>query len=34
MGQLMDAMMKYAESDKTKDPEFDDDKSGKGKKNG
>ena len=33
MSELMDAMTKYAESDKTKDVESDDEKSGKGKKN-
>jgi hypothetical protein len=34
MSELMDAMNKYAESDKTKDAESDDKKSGKGKKAG
>ena len=34
MGELMDAVTKYAESDKTKDGESDEDKAGKGKKNG
>ena len=34
MGQLMAALIKYADSDSTKDPESDDDKPGKGKKNG
>ena len=34
MGQLMPALVKYADSDSTKDPEFDDEKPGKGKKSG
>ena len=34
MGQLMAALIKYADSDSTKDPESDDEKTGKGKKNG
>lgn len=34
MGTLMAALVKYADSDSTKDPESDDDKPGKGKKNG
>ena len=34
MGTLMAALVKYADSDSTKDPESDDDKTGKGKKNG
>lgn len=34
MGELMAALIKYADSDSTKDPEFDDDKPGKGKKSG
>ena len=34
MGTLMAALVKYANSDSTKDPESDDDKTGKGKKNG
>jgi hypothetical protein len=34
MGELMAALVKYADSDGTKDPESDDDKPGKGKKNG
>ena len=34
MGTLMAALVKYADSDSTKDPESDDDKAGKGKKNG
>ena len=34
MGQLMAALVKYADSDSTKDPESDDEKTGKGKKNG
>ena len=33
MGTLMAALVKYADSDSTKDPESDDDKTGKGKKN-
>ena len=33
MGQLMAALVKYADSDSTKDPESDDEKIGKGKKN-
>ena len=32
MGTLMAALVKYADSDSTKDPESDDDKTGKGKK--
>ena len=34
MGQLMAALVKYADSDSTKDPESDDEKTGKRKKNG
>jgi hypothetical protein len=34
MGNLMDVLTRYADSDLTKDPSSDDDKSGKGKKNG
>ena len=34
MGQLMVALVKYADSDSTKDPESDDEKAGKGKRNG
>ena len=34
MGQLMAALIKYADSNSTKDPESDDEKTGKGKKNG
>ena len=34
MGQLMAALVKYSDSDSTKDPESDDEKTGKGKKNG
>src|SRR4051812_4957354 len=34
MGTLMAALVKYAENDSTKDPESDDDKTGKGKKSG
>ena len=34
MGTLMAALVKYADSNSTKDPESDDDKAGKGKKNG
>ena len=34
MGQLMATLVKYADSDNTKDPESDDEKTGKGKKNG
>ena len=34
MGTLMAALVKYADSDSTKDPESDDDKPGKGKKSG
>ena len=34
MGTLMAALVKYADSDSTKDPESDDDKTGKGKKGG
>src|SRR3954470_8534122 len=33
MGTLMAALVKYADSDSTKDPESDDEKAGKGKKN-
>ncbi len=33
MGTLMAALVKYADSDSTKDPETDDDEAGKGKKN-
>ena len=33
MGTLMAALVKYADSDSTKDPESDDDKTGKGKRN-
>ena len=33
MGTLMVALVKYADSDSTKDPESDDDKAGKGKRN-
>ena len=33
MGQLMAALVKYADSDGTKDPESDDKRTGKGKKN-
>ena len=33
MGQLMAALVKYADSDSTRDPESDDDKTGKEKKN-
>ena len=33
MGTLMAALVKYADSGSTKDPESDDDKTGKGKKN-
>ena len=33
MGTLMGALVKYADSDSTKDPESDDDEAGKGKKN-
>ena len=33
MGTLMAALVKYADSDSTKDPESDDDKAGKGKRN-
>ena len=32
MGELMAALVKYADSDSTKDPESDDEKPGKGKK--
>src|SRR4051812_32454362 len=32
MGELMAALIKYVNSDSTKDPEFDDEKPGKGKK--
>ena len=34
MGTLRAALVKYADSDSTKDPESDDEKAGKGKKNG
>ena len=34
MGTLMAALVKYADFDSTKDPESDDDKAGKGKKDG
>ena len=34
MGTLMAALVKYADSDSTKDPESDDDNTGKGKKSG
>ena len=34
MGKLMDVLTRYGDSNTTKDPSFDDDKSGKGKKNG
>ena len=34
MGTLMAALVKYADSDSTKDPASDDEKTGKGKKNG
>ena len=34
MGELMEALIKYAKSDNTKDPNSDEEKSGKGKKNG
>ena len=34
IGQLMAALIKYADSDSTKDPESDDEKAGKGKKLG
>ena len=34
MGQLMAALVKYADSDNTKDPASDEEKTGKGKKNG
>ena len=34
MGTLMAALVKYADSDSTKDPAFDDEKTGKGKRNG
>ena len=34
MGTLMAALVKYADSDSTKDPESDDEKTGKGKNNG
>ena len=34
MGTLMAALVKYADSDSTKDPESDDEKAGKGKRNG
>ena len=34
MAMLMAALVKYADSDSTKDPESEDEKTGKGKKNG
>ena len=34
MGTLMAALVKYADSDSTKDPASDDEKTGKGKRNG
>ena len=34
MGELMAALIKYADSDNTKDPGSDEEKSNKGKKNG
>ena len=34
MGTLMAALVKYADSDSTKDPALDDERTGKGKKNG
>ena len=34
MGQLMAALVKYADSDTTKDPVYDEEKATKGKKNG
>src|SRR4051812_12183127 len=34
MGQLMAVLVKYADSDSTKDPASDEEKTGKGKKNG
>ena len=34
MGQVMAAVVKYADSNSTKDPESDDEKTGKGKKSG
>ena len=34
MGTLMAALVKYADSDSTKDPASDDEKAGKGKQNG
>ena len=34
MGQLMAALVKYADSDSTKDPTSDEEKTGKGNKNG
>ena len=34
MGPLMAALVKYADSDSTRDPESNDDKAGKGKKSG
>ena len=34
MGELMAALIKYADSDNTKDPESDEEKAGKGKKSG
>ena len=34
MGELMATLIKYADSDSTKDPESDDEKTGKGKKSG
>ena len=34
MGELMAALVKYADSDSTKDPDSDEEKAGKGKKSG
>ena len=34
MGTLMTALVQYADSDNTKDPAFDEERTGKGKKNG
>ena len=34
LGELMAALVKYADSDSTKDPESDEEKAGKGKKSG
>src|SRR5215216_6589922 len=34
MGELMEALIKYADSDNTRDPRSDEEKSNKGKKNG